>query len=51
MLALGRQRAAKNATAVGRALGSGVLFGKMVPRARFARAVNQSIDKREEKKD
>ena len=38
MLALGRQRGAKNATRVGQALGEGVLFEKMAPRARLARA-------------
>ena len=38
MLALGRQRVAKNATAVGRTLGKGILFAKMAPRARLARA-------------
>ncbi len=38
MLALGRQRGAKNATTLGQALGRGVLFAKMAPGARLARA-------------
>ena len=38
MLALGRQRGAKNATAVGQALGRDILFEKMDPRARLVRA-------------
>ena len=38
MLALGRQRAAKNATTDGQTLGGDILFAKMAPRARLARA-------------
>ena len=38
MLALGRQRGATNATAVGQALGRDILFEKMAPGARLVRA-------------
>ena len=38
MLALGRQRVAKNAPAVGQTLGGDILFEKMAPRARLVRA-------------
>mgnify|MGYP000679237787 CR=1 FL=1 len=38
MLALGRPRGAKNATRDGQTLGGDILFEKMAPRARLARA-------------
>ena len=52
MLALGRQRVAKNATAVGRTLVRDILLEKMAPRAHLARAqlINKLIKLINEKK-